>query len=209
MKGEIDFKLIEKLLDFEIKGIKNLSIGCDLKVYLIETEKEKYIYKEPKESIVKIINEKYALEKLSSLEIPIPRLIYINEKFLIESFIEGELLKENCSINCFIELGNYINKIHSIKMNGFGEIIDEKGQYDKEYDYLFSWLDIYNLNNKMFKNYNIKKIFDENKGLLQSKNSYFLHGDITYNNIIVYNNKINGIIDFADSICGSIEYDLE
>ena len=209
MKSEIDYKLIEKLLNSEIKEIKNLSIGCDLKVYLIETVKEgKYIYKEPKDDITKIKNEKNALEKLSSLAIPIPKLIYINEKFLIESFIEGELLKEDCSVNCFIELGNYINKMHSIKMDGYGEIINGKGQYDKEYDYLFSWLDFNNLNNKMFKNYNIKKIFDENKNLLQSENSYFLHGDITYNNTIVYNGKISGIIDFGDCICGPIEYDL-
>ena len=60
----------------------------------------------------------------------------------------------------------------------------------------------------MFKNYDLKKIFEENKNLLQSNNSYFLHGDITYNNTILLNNKINGIIDFGDAVCGPIEYDL-
>ena len=208
MEDKNNYKLIEKILNSKIRDIKDLSIGYDQNVYLIKTEKEKYIYKEPKNNIAKIKNEAFALKKLSSIGVPIPKLIYINDKFLIESFIEGELLNNNCPKNCFIELGNYINKIHSIQMNGFGDIKDGRGEYDSEYDYLFSWLNLNDLSNKMFKNYDLKKIFEKNKNLLQSNNSYFLHGDITYDNSIVYNNKINGIIDFGDAICGPIEYDL-
>ena len=63
-----------------------------------------------------------------------------------------------------------------------------------------SWLNLGDLTKK--------KIFDENKNLLKDEKSYFLHGDISYNNVIVSNNKINGIIDFGDIICGPIEYDL-
>ena len=208
MENKINKNLVEKLLDSKIKNIKDLSLGVDQRVYLIETEKEKYIYKEPKDNILKIKNEEFALKNLSSLGIPIPKLIHINDKFLIESYIEGELLTKDSPQNCFIELGNYINKIHTLQMNGFGDIKNGKGEFSTEYDYLFSWLDLNNLSNKMFKNYDLKKIFEENKNLLQSNNSYFLHGDISYTNSIILNNKINGIIDFGDAICGPTEYDL-
>ena len=200
----------EKKLKTKILDIQDLSIGCDQKVYLIQTDNEKYIYKESRKDISKIKNEEYALNILSNLEIPIPRLIYVDEEFLIESYIDGDLLskKESESENLFIQLGYYISKIHSVKMEGFGEIKNYKGEYKTESEYLFSWLNLNNSNHKILKNFNLKKIFEENLDLLKNENSYFLHGDISCSNTIVYDNKINGIIDFGDAVCGAIEYDL-
>ena len=41
-------------------------------------------------------------------------------------------------------------------MNGFGDIKNGKGEFNTEYDYLSSWLDLNNLSNKMFRNYDLK-----------------------------------------------------
>ena len=198
----------EKVLKPKIVSIQDLSIGCDQKVYLIQTNNEKYIYKESKKDISKIKNEEYALKILSKLEIPIPKLVYSDKEFLIETYINGDLLSKKDSEDLFIQLGHYISKIHSVKMEGFGEIKNDKGEYKTESEYLFSWLNLNNSNHKILKNFNLKKIFEENLDLLKSENSYFLHGDISCSNTIVYDNKINGIIDFGDVICGVIEYDL-
>ena len=198
----------EKILKGKIVRIQDLSIGCDQKVYLIQIDNKKYIYKESKKDISKIKNEEYALNILSNLEIPIPKLIYTDNGFLIESYIDGDLLSKKVSENLFIQLGYYISKIHSVKMEGFGEIKNNKGEYQTESEYLFSWLNLNNSNHKILKNLNLKQIFEENLDLLKSEDSYFLHGDISCSNTIVYDNKINGIIDFGDAICGVIEYDL-
>ena len=202
-------KLCEYIIKTKIININDISIGCDQKVLILETQKEKYILKESKNSPSKIQNEEFALNLLSKLNIPIPKLIFKNSEFLIESYIEGNLLSKDHSDNYFIELGYYISLIHSIKLEGFGEIKNGKGEYNTEYEYLFSWLDL-NKNSKygILKKYNFDEIFNNNKILFNNKNSFFLHGDISYSNIIVNNNKINGIIDFGDSISGSIEYDL-
>ena len=204
-----NIKLYEHIIKEKIININDISIGFDQKVYIIETKEKKYILKECKKSPIKIKNEEFALNILSNLNIPIPKLIFKNSDFLIESYIEGNLLSKDHKETYFLELGYYISLIHSIKLEGFGEIKNGKGEYKNEYDYLFSWLDL-NKNSKydILKKYNFNEIFKKNMYLFNNKNSFFLHGDISYSNIIVNNNKINGIIDFGDSISGSIEYDL-
>ena len=204
-----NIKLYEYIIKKKIININDISIGYDQKVFLLETKEEKYIMKKSKNSPSKIENEEFALNLLSNLNIPIPKLIFKNSDFLIESYIEGNLLSKDHSDNYFIELGYYISLIHSIKLEGFGEIKNGKGEYNSEYDYLFSWLDL-NKNSKfdILKKYNVEEILNNNKYLFNNQNSFFLHGDISYSNIIVNNKKINEIIDFGDSISGSIEYDL-
>ena len=202
-------KQCEQIIKEKIIKINDISIGFDQTVYLINTKENKYIFKECKKSPIKIENEEFALKILSNLNIPIPKLIFKNSDFLIESYIERNLLSKDHKDNYFIELGYYISLIHSIQLEGFGEIKNCKGEYNSEYDYLFSWLNL-NKNSKydILNKYNFEEIFNKNIHLFNNKNSFFLHGDISYSNIIVNNNKINGIIDFGDSISGSIEYDL-
>lgn len=210
MQNKIEFiKKVNKILNKTINKVFDISLGNDQKVYLIESSSEKYILKIPKTDLTKIENEEFALTILSSLDIPIPKLIYKNSEFLIETYIEGSLLSKNDSDNLYIQLGRFINKIHSIKLNGFGEIKNGKGEHKREYEYLFSWLNLdKNKNNNLLEKYNFELFFKENLEIINSKYSYFLHGDISYSNIIINNNKITGIIDFGDSIAGPIEYDL-
>ena len=200
---------INNLLNIKISKITDISKGDDQEVYLIESNKGKYILKQPISDISKINNEEFALNILSNLNIPIPKLIYKNSELIIETYIDGSLLSKDSSDNYFIQLGNIINKIHSIRLNGFGEIKEGKGEYNREYEYLFSWLNFdKNKNNDLLNKYNFHFFFKENIEILNSKESYLLHGDISYSNTIIKNNSITGIIDFGDSIAWSIEYDL-
>lgn len=204
-----DINNIEQILNIKIFKINDISIGDDQKVYLIESNKGKYILKKPKLDKSKIDNEEFALKNLSHLDIPLPRLIYKNTKFLIETYIEGTLLTKDASENYFIQLGYYINKIHSVILNGFGDIKNGKGEFKTEYEYLFSWLNLdKNKNNVLLNKYNFETFFKKNKDILNSENSYLLHGDISYSNVIINDKGVAGIIDFGDLIAGPIEYDL-
>ena len=207
MKNDIEF--INELLNIKIEKVTDISIGDDQKVFLIESNNKKYICKKPKTDISKIENEEFALTILSNLKIPIPKLIFKNKEMLIESYIEGSLLSQDVSDNYFIQLGNLINQIHSIKLEGFGEIKKGKGEYKTEYDYLFSWLNFdKNKNNNLLEKYNFEAFFKENIEILNNKDSYFLHGDISYTNVLINDNNISGMVDFGDCIAGPIEYDL-
>ena len=127
-----NIKQYEPIIKEKIININDISIGFDQKVYIIETKEKKYILKECKKSPIKITNEEFALNILSNLNIPIPKLIFKNSDFLIESYIEGNLLSKDHKETYFIE---------SIKIEGFGEIKNGKGEYKNEYDYLFSgWI---------------------------------------------------------------------
>lgn len=207
----MDLNLIEKILKKKVKSTKDLSIGSDQNVYLIETDDIKYIFKQPKKEKLKINNEIFAINTLSPFHIPIPKLIYNNTNFLIESFIEGENLKENYSEHFFIELGSYIKKIHEIELKGFGNIINGKGEYKTELEFLLSYLDYKNniiVSKNIMKENDIKNIIEKHINLFQDKKSFFAHGDIHFGNVIIYKDKINGIIDFGDIVACSIEYDL-
>ena len=208
---KMDLNLIETILQKKVKSTKDLSIGCDQDVYLIETEDIKYIAKQPRKDLTKIDNEIFAINSLSPFYIPIPKLIYNNNSFLLESYIEGKNLKENYSENYFIELGSYVRKIHEIELEGFGNIIHGKGEYKTELEFLLSYLDYKNNNivsKNIMKENDIKDITEKNINLFQDKKSFFMHGDIHFGNVIIYKDRINGIIDFGDIVACSIEYDL-
>ena len=76
-----NIKLYEYIIKKKIININDISIGYDQKVFLLETKEEKYIMKKSKNSPSKIENEEFALNLLSNLNIPIPKLIFKTQIF--------------------------------------------------------------------------------------------------------------------------------
>ena len=207
----VKIKEIEQIIKEQIEEIKNYTIGCDQYVYLLKTKSKNYIIKIPKTEIIKLENEVNAIKYLEKLSIPIPKIIFKNNSFLIETCLEGELMTENLPMNIYQELGSTINKIHSIHLKGFGEIINGKGKYETELEYLLTWFEPNNpsyKNNDLLKNFDFPKIYNKYKDIIKCDNPSFLHGDITFKNALVNNNHISGIIDFGDCVSGAVEYDL-
>ena len=209
-KNEINILFKKFRKKEEIINITDYSNGCDQKVYLIETKNNKYILKKPIKEISKINNEEFCIELLSEKNLPIPKLIYKNNEFLIESYIEGEILNENQDLSLYRELGKYISIIHSVKMKGFDEF-NEKGEGIYKSEGIRDWFSPENpsiINCPILKKFDIISLIKNNSYLLDSHTSVLLHGDLKNGNIIYYKNKISGIIDFGDAIAGPPEIDL-
>ena len=95
-------------------------------------------------------------------------------------------------------------------MTGFEEFDEEgKGQYETE-----DIRDCFNPDNQniiecpLLKKFDIRSKINKNSYLLESKCSVLLHGDLKNGNILYSDNKISGIIDFADALAGAPEVDL-
>ncbi len=193
--------------------------GLEQTVKIIVTEKNKYVMKIPQKiKGVMLYRENFVCQNLKNKLVP--KIIFKTNKYLIESFIEGQNLNElkitgDEKIKLYRELGKNIKKIHQVKMTGFGQLqTNGKGEYKTALEHVKAVIKK-NLSgpvkrkafNKTLTK-NIKEFLFTNLHLFESKKIVLLHFDFTDGNILVKNNKLVGIIDFGDASCGPAEYDL-
>jgi aminoglycoside phosphotransferase (APT) family kinase protein len=218
MKKKKIIKLFEKSLNKTVIKISDRSNGIDQIVKIIETKNNIYVMKFPEDKVL-IFREIFACEKLNGI-IPVPKIIFRSEDFLIQEYITGESLdKINLSINDFkkvyFQIGVYLKKIHQIKSKGFG-FLDLKGvakytSIREATDQLLEDGFRYLLEKNILANEEIKKVklyFKLNDFYLNNNDSVLLHFDYTDSHIKVKNGKVKGIIDFGDLSSGPNSYDL-
>ena len=117
----------------------------------------------------------------------------------------GEGLNE-CSLEICKELGEFLHVLHSIEMKQFGYMSEEAGV-----GVYLSWLKMFEteFNNLNESQYQLKEIYLSMVPYLAAfSNPVLVHGDISSENIRVLNGHLNGVIDYADCLCGDGLYDI-
>jgi aminoglycoside phosphotransferase (APT) family kinase protein len=213
-------KVFEKNIKKTIQKIEDKSKGCDQIVKIITTkDNKKYVVKIPNHPKYNY-REKIACEKLKKLKI-IPKIIYFNKKYIIQEYVEGKDIDEikiplTKIKKVYLDIGQILKQIHTVKINGFGKIT-EKGvskykNFEKWMYFEFIYKNLkYIEEEKILSKIQIEKLnkyLKENKPSLKSKDSVLLRFDYEESNIKIKNNKITGIIDFGDLSAGPKEFDL-
>lgn len=186
----------------KLEDLKGISAGVTNTNYLISTSQSKYILTLFEHSN---INELPFYVNLMSFlvknKFPCPQPILNNKgeslsllkgkPALIVSFIEG---KENLKIDethCFL-IGEYLAKLHNLTKD-FSE--DKKNTRD------FSWIKIKYLELKRYLSSQDRRLIElEIDFLSHNMNeelpSGIIHGDLFRDNVLFFQNKVSGIIDF-------------
>ena len=196
----------------KVVSLKDISVGCDQFVFLIETTTAKYIAKRPKEEPVKVRNELTATSLLAGKGIPIPTVLYHDETMLIESFLEGHHLTENEPLSVYKELGKFVKIMHSVKIPRFGSITSAGvGTYTTEKEHIRNCIDplepLYKTH-PMLSSINVSAILLKNEPFFDSSRSVLVHADVKNDNVLTDGHKVTGIVDFGDLVAAAPEYDL-
>jgi|GEM_PF-5427988 aminoglycoside phosphotransferase (APT) family kinase protein len=207
----------KKRLPEKIISVTDHSNGLEHMVKLIQTVERQYIIKQPRQDKrIMIFREHFACQQIKSPLVP--TIIYHNKYYLIESVIAGTALNNNLiktHPKIYIQLGQAIKIIHQIKMSGLGELQSNgQGQHQTAREHINHLLATYSsallatkiINRQLLQH--IKKFLIDNIALFNKQDSRLLHFDLTNDNILIFRNKLSGIIDFGDASCGPIEYDL-
>jgi len=205
----------------ELTDIQEKTTGWDQNVWICNTTTNSVVVKMPKEDAqLYITREKLACQLLEKKKLIVPKILYSNDKILIESCIEGNPLDEAdfshlSKSKIYEKCGQTLQKIHEISGNGFGEVSDET--LTGEYQYPLTEIKLYRNNLEYMKK---KHYFSDNiiNGMIdyyenemdtisQSK-SMLLHSDFGDSNIILTNSGEIGVVDFGDLSVGNPMQDL-
>lgn len=213
-------KIIESELKISVKKIFDNSRGYDHKVYIAESDKKDVVIRIPINEKNKLFAQAWAFKEWFKLGIPVPKILVMNNKYLIEERVYGTDMDEtdlnsNQRKSIYSELGKYAKKMHSIKTKKFGYIVKEfEGETNSWHDWIY---DDFSSNLNELQKANIvdknllnksKEFIDKQKGFLNNVEPRLLHGDLTPKNLIIKNGKLSGIIDASDSISGDPYYDI-
>lgn len=224
MQKQLIKKLVKSKLGLNVKTITDMKKGYNGKIYLIKTNKKALILKFQKKNYHRLIGEVQILEEFNRLRIPAPKVLITDFRhhFIIEEKIDGVTLKDaklSTKQRRYIlkAIGVYLKKIHKVKTKGFGYFSKNLVGGSKTWNgYLHSGSDFIRLKNKgIIPNeflLKIEKFYKRNANLnnniLGFNRPKLLHGDVRFENIIVRNGKINGIIDAGEAISGDPTQDL-
>lgn len=103
-------------------------------------------------------------------------------------------------------LGEFLHVLHSIKMKQFGYMSEQPGV-----GVYLSWLKMFetDFNNLNETQHQLKEIYlSMIPYLAEFSSPVLVHGDFSPENIRVLNGHLNGVIDYADCLCGDGLYDI-
>ncbi len=215
-KNNIAAKIISGF--FSEKVLKVLPIidkGFVNQVFLVETENSRFIFRmKDDDSIDEYEKEAWASNQAQVKGVPVPSILKIGvfegKAYSIQTFIEG-LEGRNLSGNrkrIWKKLGEYTQKIHQIKVAGFGLKLRDMIQGNAEsswFEYLNYNLASLNKGDKLRKlgvinevsSERIRESFEKLKNL---KLKFGLnHGDLSFKNIIVTESETVYLIDWGSS----------
>lgn len=209
MDEKIIFRLISSCLSKNPQSIKRCGVGQGNYVYIVECRDTKYVVRcslEPnayKDTI-------YWLEKLSFLEIPVPRIIdkgslddwcNIEGEYLILSYIEGEdlgvvytQLKDDEKRNIAKEIVNIQNKVATLKL----ENIAPNWSWHTFIKDMLERARMRIVQNGYFEVEKVERLWEQTEQLEE----YFADvkpiaylDDISSKNLLIHKGRISGIID--------------
>lgn len=187
-------------------NLKVLSIENVKKVSIVETAQGKYVFK-IKTNPVELYREVLVRELLPP-SFPIPKIIAMGDDFIVEDFIEGEImhranLNSDQKNHIYRARGQLLRAIHSVQMQGFGVVVEGgNGEADTLEKYVgdrflqhFHKLE----ETGLLETSEIQKVADyiDHHGLyLQSLESVLLHMDYGEHNTLILDHHVAAVIDF-------------
>lgn len=229
-------KIIKTGLGHNLMGKTRIIAGEINEVYDIELENNKHvILRIAKGGYPNFLQEKWVLEKVQKVGVPVPKILLIqyfkvgeNEKSacLMEK-VDGEPL-ERGSIEfnkldfklrrqLINQAGEILSKIHSIKTEGFGWIVEEGHPIHKTSDEMID--ELLNRKNK-FEQISLEENLDINlikkalniikdfKQIYHDVKPCLNHGDYSHKHFMVKNNQIVAILDWGGIRSDSAIYDF-
>jgi len=146
----------------------------------------------------------------------------IKQKYVIMTRLEGDNLADvwkelpkNEQDSIVTEYVEILVRMHQIKLDKFGDIVNNHQQHSSWYNYLtgrynkyFNYLEKYSILSAKILN-QVQGLFKENDALFHIKTDPVLvHADFRAKNIKYYNGKINGIFDFDECLGGHNEFEF-
>jgi Ser/Thr protein kinase RdoA (MazF antagonist) len=221
-----------------IEGIEKSSQCFNNEVYFINLKNpsKKIVIKFIKSKINENnIKKEYNLLKLfqeKNIDLNFPEIIYydfskklISESFIVMDRIEGKTLNEIYDDlpnkkEIYFQLGKIIGAINSITYDYYGYLnedltLKENYKYldwkDEQIKKINKYLDAIKNEEYITSEFNEKnkKILNLSKKILDDELSPCLcHGDLSFSNVIINDNKINALIDYEFTYSGAPIYDL-
>lgn len=200
-----EIKLIENIYEIEILRIEQIEKGILNSNFLLYTNKNKFVLR-VSESNREFLEEKEEVELLEKIKklLPVPKIlknknlelisILENKIIVIFHFIEGSSLN-GINVENIREIAKYISKFHKFSLKNKMSISKRKTRIDLDFyleKILESEIDFEKKEEIISEAKKIKKVDFSNLP------SGFIHSDIFPDNVLVKNNKIQGIIDFNE-----------
>ncbi len=215
-------EIVWEKLSLKVKTISVNSKGWDQDVWIIETDKQKIVFKHPKNNNkVRNTREVIACELLAKKGIIVPQILYVDDQILIETFLDGPLLEQIDftkvhRYEVFFKIGEVLKRIHSIKTTNFGMIKDETlvGEFSTQIEYLESGSgeELLKLEKTpMYSRKDVEQVmhyFESNKSVVKNSPSVLLHADFCDSNLVYTPEGEIGVIDFGDLSAGNPMYDV-
>lgn len=212
--------IIKEKFNSRVLKIKDSSKGFDHKVFIATTKDKDVVIRFPIKEKNKLMAQAWAFEKWKNLGLPVPKIFFVEKDYLIEEMIEGTDMNDaDLSLEqqqkIMYTLGKIVHKMHTVKTQKFGYFkkpgIGEKDNWKTyvEKDFRGNLTEITKA--KLITEQLNKKIntfFNERRDILNFSNPRLLHQDLSYDNIMVKNGKLSGIIDASDAISGDPMQDL-
>jgi aminoglycoside phosphotransferase len=214
--------IVKEKLSLKVKSISENTDGVDQYVWIICTEKQKIVFKQPKNnSKARNTREVIACKLLTKKGIIVPKILYVDDEILIETFVDGTLVDQvNFSkvsrYDLYFKAGEVLNKIHTIKTTNFGMISDETltGEFSTQLKYLQTGSSDALLTleeTPFYSKRDVKQVtqyFESHKSLVKNSPSVLLHMDYCDSNLIYTPEGEIAVIDFADLSSGNPMMDI-
>lgn len=187
----------------------------------VDSRRQTHKYRIERNAIMCEILEKNGILAPRTIALDTSKTI-IKQEYIILTLLEGdnlidvwETLPEHEQKSIAFEYGSTMAKIHQIKMEKFGDIVNNHLQYDSWYSFItgrykkyFKYLEKNRILTDSILN-QVKKLFNDNDTLFRVKTEpVLLHADFGSKNIKYYNGRLNGIFDFDESLGGHNEFDF-
>lgn len=226
----MDKKIIEKIFTEnnigEVKSIKKIEVGFTNKVYSINDD---FILKvcEDEENEENFEKEVFFYDLFKD-KIPVPKVIFYdnskqiyNKFFIIYPKIQGDnlyakwhlmnnderksIIKQLCEFLKIINKADYKKFVEKFKISN---PINWKKSIESKIQKSLQELKTRETLSKEFV-YKIQKFVDENKYVLDEQKISLVYWDAHFDNILVKDNKIVGILDFERTELASIDFVLD
>lgn len=217
--------LIKDILKTKTVKAKKINYGEVNAVYSIQTNNgDEYVLKISPHTRGEnnLLQEAWAFEKCRRVGVPVPEVISADDS--LRKFPEVYLLTKKISgtpggeikfsdadfLEVMHQIGHYLYLIHSIPVEGFGEIEKNnkrfRGRYSTLWESLKSvfsnskWMDVINTHDLLTEDDlgRYQKMLEGNKKLFELKVASLTHGDMGPRNLIMKGNKIVGIVDMEN-----------
>ncbi len=201
------FEIREILKDysFKIDSIYGTKNGVSDTVYILFTNKGKFLFKLYESASFKEVESEISLlEIISSL--PVPKVIsdknlkkigeFREKFFVVYSFLEGESLSFANEIH-LKEIGEFLGKFHSLSEN---ISIDRENRFT-----VFKTKELLDKVDRIDKE-PFKRVFREIKNLKIEQDG-LIHGDLFLDNAKFNKERLSGVFDFSDFCRGSFLFD--